>query len=449
MADKINQAYAGAVASGLLPGACLMAGDKDGKAITSPRPRLCPHDQAHILETGKVLYSNSFGRARLKGDRPDAFSASTVCSVASMSKVVTSVAVLQCVEAGRISLDENVRPLLPEMGKYGVATGFDDKENSAVLTPDETPISLRMLLSHTSGHEYDWLNPILGKWRTSRGEQPWTGPTVADKSALPLVFVPGTGFAYGAGHDWAGKVRRLFCFHDYPSFPVTRWKLTWPSSKVVEVVTGVTLDEFMRRNIWSKLGVQGEVTFYPKSNPSMKDRMADISTLSERNEPPAADEPTFDILFGGTDCLGGAGVYAPASAFFTILSAIFRRDPKLLTGKSYQELFRPQLDERAEQALNEYFHLSPIHSQFLGLGVPQEMRKTWSFAGLVVKDDLQGRFKRSTTMWGGVPSMMWFMDHEAGTFGTAFCQILPPMSPPIMALHFDFQSRVLEIAGIQ
>ncbi|KZZ90175.1 Beta-lactamase/transpeptidase-like protein [Moelleriella libera RCEF 2490] len=423
MADKINQAYAGAVASGLLPGACLMAGDKDGKAITSPRPRLCTHDRAHTLITGKVLYSNSFGRASLKADRPDAFSASTVCSLASMSKVMTSVAVLQCVEAGRISLDENVRPLLPEMGKYGVATGFDDKENSAVLTPDETPISLRMLLSHTSGHEYDWLNPMLGKWRTSRGEQPWTGPTVADKSALPLGFVPGTGFAYGAGHDWAGKV--------------------------VEVVTGVTLDEFMRRSIWSKLGVQGEVTFYPKSNPSMKDRMADISTLSERNEPPATDEPTFDILFGGTDCLGGAGVYAPASAFFTILSAIFRRDPKLLTRESYQELFRPQLDERAEQALNEYFHLSPIHSQFLGLGVPQEIRKTWSFAGLVVKDDLQGRFKRSTTMWGGVPSMMWFMDHKAGTFGTAFCQILPPMSPPIMALHFGFQSRVLEIAGIQ
>ncbi|KAL1865046.1 hypothetical protein Daus18300_007393 [Diaporthe australafricana] len=399
MAHKIDEAYEKAVASGLLPGVCVIAGDKNGNTI----------------------YSKSLGKASLKDDRADDFTPSTICAMASVTKLMTSVAALQAVESGKVQLDQDIRPLLPGIGKYGVITGFDDEKNSAILKPDDTPITLRMLLCHTSGHEYDWLSPLLGKWRASRNEQPWSGPTVADKCTLPLVFAPGTGFAYGGGHDWAGKV--------------------------VEVVTGMTLDEFMSRNIWSQLGIEGEVSFYPKTKPGMKDRMADLSTLNEKSEPPAVDAPTFDILFGGTDCLGGGGGFGSANAYYTFLSAVFRRDSKLLTEESYKELFRPQLEEKAEQALNDYFHLSPAHTQFLALGVPQEVRKTWSLAGVIIKDGVEGRLKKNTTMWGGVPSMVWFMDHEAGVCGAAFCQILPPMSPPVIALHAKFQGHILEISG--
>lgn len=143
--------------------------------------------------------------------------------MASMTKLMTSVAVLQCVEQGKLDLDADVRPLLPEMGKYGVITSFDDEKNQATFEADSTPISLRMLLSNTSGHEYDWLNPFLGKWRASRNEVPWSGSLLTDKSAIPLVFHPGTGFAYGAGWDWAGRL--------------------------VEIATGMTLEDFMRKNI--------------------------------------------------------------------------------------------------------------------------------------------------------------------------------------------------------
>lgn len=217
--------------------------------------------------------------------------------------------------------------------------------------------------------------------------------------------------------------------------------------KVIEVVTGSTLDEFMSRNIWSQLGIEGEISFYPKSKPGMKDRVADQSTLNKKSEPPAADAPTFDSPFGGTDCLGGSGGFGSATAYYTFLSAVFRRDSKLLTEESYKELFRPQLDEKAEQALNDYFYLSPAHTQFLALGVPQEVRKTWSLAGVIIKDSMEGRLNKNTTMWGGSPSMMWFMDHEAGCCGTAFCQILPAMSPPVMALHAKFQGYILQIYG--
>ena len=294
---------------------------------------------------------------------------------------MTGVAVLQCVELGKLSLDQDVGPLLPEMGKFGIIRGFDDETNSAILEPCETPITLRMLVSQTSGHEYNWFNPYLGKWRSSRNEEPWTGPTVADKSALPLVFTPGSGFAYGAGFDWAGKA--------------------------VEVATGMTLDQFMREHIWVPLGIEAEVSFWPEAHPKMKDRMADISSLDDKGGPPAVDLPDFDILFGVKECLGGGGIFASQQGFYTFLSAIFRRDPKLMTPDSYAELFRPQLNQSTEQAFNDYIATSPAHEGFLGFRTPLSCRKSWSIAGMVLLDNEVGRSEKGVTMWGGVPSMMW------------------------------------------
>ncbi|AEO71520.1 e63666cf-9922-41fa-8332-9fe65b354107 [Thermothielavioides terrestris] len=398
MAQKIEEVYQDAVVSGLLPGVSVMAGDKDGN----------------------LLYSKSLGKASLKDGRNDAFTTSTVCAIASMSKLMTSVAVLQCVEQGKLRLDQDIRPLLPDMGKFGILTAFDDERNAASCEPDATPITLRMLISHTSGYEYDLLNPLLGKWRASRGEVPWSGPTVESKSALPLVFRPGTGFAYGAGHDWAGKA--------------------------IEAATGMSLEDFMHRHIWTPLGIQDDVSFYPATKPSIRDRMADISTLGEQGLPPAVDASTFDMVYGATDCLGGGGVFASTAAYYTFLSAVFRRDARLLTAASYAELFRPQLDEALEQAFNDYLARSPIYTQFLALGIPQSVRKTWSFAGMVCLSGQEGRFARGTTFWAGVPCVEWFMDHETGICGTAVCQVLPPMHPAVIALHEQFQRGVFEMA---
>lgn len=368
---------------------------------------------------GDVLYSNSMGKSSLKEGRTDPFTPSTICAIASMTKLLTSVAVLQCVEKGLLQLDDDARSLLPDMGKYGIITGFDDEKGSPQYEAHSGPITLRMLLCHTSGHEYDWLNPLLGKWRAARSEGLWSGPTVSDKSALPLVFPPGTSWAYGAGSDWAGKA--------------------------VAVASKMTLHEFMLAHIWKPLGIETELSFWPRQDADMAKRMADMSTLGDNGEPPAVDDPVFDILIGGTECLGGGGGYASAQGYYTFLSALLRRDARLLTAESYEELFRPQLDEHTEQAFNDFLARSPAHTQFLAMGIPHSVRKSWSLAGLVALEGLEGRFEKGTTLWGGVPSMFWFIDHAAGSCGTAFCQILPPMQPAVIALHAEFQKGVLRM----
>lgn len=124
---------------------------------------------------------------------------------------------------------------------------------------------------------------------------------------------------------------------------------------------------------------------------------------------------------------------------------MFCRDPKLLMPESYTELFRPQFDEKAEKAFNDYLALSPVHTQFLRLGVPESITMTWSLAGMVAKARCEGRFEKGTVFWAGVPSVVWFMDYEAGICGTTLCQIIPPMHPPVVALHEKFQRGVLEM----
>lgn len=343
-----------------------------------------------------------------------------------MTKLVTSVAVLQAVEDGLLDLDADVRAMVPRMGEHGIITGFSDGDDEKpLLTPDDSPVSLRMLLAHTSGHEYDWFNPLLGRWRASRGEEPFTGPTVEDKSALPLVFAPGTSFAYGAGHDWAGRL--------------------------VEIAAGMSLDEFMRRRIFAPLGIpDGDIGFYPDKNGDMRDRKAGIATLDEATgAPPAADAPAFDILFGATECLGGAGLFATSSAYQTFLCALLRRDPVLLKPASYAELFRPQLEGALETAFNDYVSASPMHAQLFGLGIPADVRKNWSLAGLVLATEgVEGRCTAGTSMWAGVCSTVWFIDHGAGVCGTALCQVIPPLHPSVMSLHEKFQRGVFaEVQG--
>lgn len=328
---------------------------------------------------------------------------------------MTAVSVLQCVQDGLLDLDKDIRHMIHGMGKHGIITGFNDNETANVM-PTSGAVTLRMLLSHTSGQEYDWMNPMLLQWRSSRGEQPFSGPTVDDKCSIPLVFEPGSSFAYGAGYDWAGKV--------------------------VEVATKGSLEDFMCVRIWTPLGIEKDTSFFPRTRDSLRGRMADFSTLDASGQPPAVDFSSYDMLSGTIECLGGGGIHTSTQGYYTFLSAVFRRDTRLLSSSSYDELFRPQLNEQCEEAFNSYIYLSQAHMDFLALGIPRSVRKTWSFAGLVAKEPQNGRFGRGTLLWSGVPSVEWYMDYETGVCAVAMCQTLPPMHPRILGLHEQLQ-RIL------
>ncbi len=237
------------------------------------------------------------------------------------------------------------------------------------------------MLSHSSGLGYDQLHPLLTKWRASRGELPWTAPTLEERCNSPLMFEPGTSWMYGCGLDWAGKL--------------------------VERATGESLETFMMKNIWSPLGIK-DITFWPKQRLDMQHRMADLSSWTNRDgSGKAVPLTTFSIVNGSVDCLGGGGASATAQDFMTLLKVILREDDRLLKKESYDELFLPQLSEESERALHDVLASSQYMWEELGGFIPLDSRISHGLGGILSRDSFEDWMGANTLHWQGMPNLSW------------------------------------------
>lgn len=241
-------------------------------------------------------------------------------------------------------------------------------------------ITTRNLLSHTSGYQYDGMNPLLVQWRASRGETPYSGQTVQEKSTLPMVFEPNTGWAYGPSFDWVGKL--------------------------IERVTGETLETYMSKNILGPLNIK-DMTFWPNEREDMKHRMATISELDSAGSNKTVYSTFQDLTVGATECLGGVGASGSSETYMTLLHAVLKEDSRLLKPQSYKELFKPQLNEQCAAALNNLILLDESARQTHSMNVPTTGQKNFSFGGLLSTDEYPGWMRKNTMLWGGAPCIVW------------------------------------------
>ncbi len=138
-----------------------------------------PMVTAMVASADKILYSGAFGKrdsASGLAVQPD-----SIFQIASMTKAITSVAAMQLVERGKLTLDEPVAKHLPQLAKLDVLEGFDGA-GKAVLRPSTKPITLHHLLTHTSGFAYSIWDEEMFKYSQqappdSRGGRGSDGPT--------------------------------------------------------------------------------------------------------------------------------------------------------------------------------------------------------------------------------------------------------------------------------
>ena len=165
----------------------------------------------------ETVYEGGFGeRAAGSGTTmtPD-----TVGWIASMTKAITGAAAMQLVEQGRLELDGPASAIIPYLGKVEVLDGFDD-DGQPKTRPPKQQVTLRHLLTHTSGFAYEiWSEDILA-YQEAKGVPHFM---TCENAALttPLLSDPGDRWDYGIGIDWAGKM--------------------------VEAVSGQRLGHYMRR----------------------------------------------------------------------------------------------------------------------------------------------------------------------------------------------------------
>ena len=203
---KIDAVLSGAVSSGDVPGVVALAADDKG-----------------------VLYEGAFGKRNLVTGA--AMTPDTMFWIASMTKAVTSVAAMQMVEQGKLSLDKPISDVVMELSAAQVLEGFD-AEGKPKLRPPKRPITLRHLLTHTAGFSYDLWNKDIERYMKV-ANVPGIGTCKLEALKVPMIADPGDKWEYGINIDWAGKA--------------------------VERVSGLSLDGYMRERIFTPLGMKDTV----------------------------------------------------------------------------------------------------------------------------------------------------------------------------------------------
>ena len=239
-----------------------------------------------------VVYEGAFGRRRLPTGPP--MTRDTVFRIASMVKLITSIAALQLVERGKLSLDAPAPDIEPELGSPQVLDGFDTN-GAPQLRPARRPIMLRHLLTHTAGFSYRLWDAKAVRYVNSIERLPRAERSRAPRR--PLMFDPGEGWRYGTNIDSVGRI--------------------------VEFISGEPLDVYFRKHILDPLGMND--TAFVISAPqrereaSVHRRGSNGSLMPQPMELASSKPPSKPRSFSG-----GGGIYSTAPDYLTLIRMLLR-----------------------------------------------------------------------------------------------------------------------------
>lgn len=193
------------------------------------------------------------------------------------------------------------------------------------------------LLTHSARLTYEAYSPLIIRYRKQRNEPIGQDHTVPVFGGAPLLYEPGTKWLYSPSLDWAGKL--------------------------VERLTGDTLEKYMKKNIWEPLGIT-DITSWPDANASMRARKADMTIRDA--EGVLVHDGGPQLTYGAEDCFGGHGASASTHENFKILQSILRDDGKLLQKETTAVMFEPQPPEESREAMKELWSVPAAMKMFVG-----------------------------------------------------------------------------------
>lgn len=280
---------------------------------------------------GTFTYSKAFGKASMKPDNNKPMQLDTIMWIASCTKLMTSISALQLVERGLVSLDDPVYKHLPELESRTVIKGFTDA-GEPIEEKHTKPITLRNLLSHSSGLAYEFIHPVNQAWLKYHNRAPASSGNLVERFSYPLVFEPGESWAYGPGIDFAGLL--------------------------IERISGQTLEDYMKANIWTPLGIK-DMTFSLSSRPDLAARLADMSARNPSTGKVVDFSGPLPYVDGEgkevTSHMGGQGVFASMEEYAKILKALLDADGgkegAVLKKESVDELCKAQLGDKSRETL--------------------------------------------------------------------------------------------------
>jgi CubicO group peptidase (beta-lactamase class C family) len=363
---------------------------------------------AMACTSAKTTYSGAFGK-RDSASGVDV-NADSIFVIASMTKPVTSVAAMQLVEKGKLKLDEPASTYLPELGKLQVLHGFD-ASGKPILKPATKPVTLRTLLTHTSGFVYDtWFADML-RWEKATGT---TSPLGTVAPLTPLMFEPGSRWQYGTSADWSGRL--------------------------VETVSGLTLEQYFQKNILEPLGMDDTSFLVPAAKFDRlvsEYRRQEDGTLKEDPRSLPAPPKAFN---------GGGGLYSTASDYVRFMQMILRRGEgpgqvRILQAKTVDMMATNQVGtlsagklKTARPAISSDVDFHPGFKDGFGFGF------------LINSKGYDGGRSAGSLAWAGVANTYFWIDPHKGVAGVIMMQFLPFADKEAIAVLGDFERAVYAAA---
>ncbi|SFW67366.1 serine hydrolase domain-containing protein [Chitinophaga sancti] len=342
-----------------------------------------------LLKNGKPVYNKAFGYADPK--KKIEMRTDHIFRIASQTKAVTSLAALMLWEEGKFLLDDPVSRYIPEFKNIQVLDRFNPVDSSYTTLPMEREITVRDLFRHTSGIAYPVFsgNPTINAIYAKAGIASGIGSKGELKTKIqllaeqPLVHQPGTAFTYGLNDDVLGRL--------------------------IEIWSGVSLDDFFRNRIFEPLEMKDTYFHLPKEKASrlvalsIKDKegiFRNVNTsIYEGNDP---DYPLADNIY----LSGGAGLVSTTSDYGKFLTLFLNNGyaggKRLIGAKTLELMLTNQLSEDIKR---------PVSLQF-GLGV-----------ALITKEN---KYMQSpgvgTFYWGGIFNTHYWVDKEQNLIGLVYTQ---------------------------
>ncbi|KAI9709381.1 MAG: hypothetical protein M1812_007717 [Candelaria pacifica] len=388
------------------------------KATVDPR-RTAPGVVFQAIDrNGKVINSTAVGLRSLDSDS-QSMTMDTTFWIASCTKMITSIALMQLVEQGKAHLDssDQLENVVPEMAEVTILESVDST-GKAKYREKNNRITLRMLQNHTAGFGYTFFSDNLwNRISQNPDEDEFQGDIGAFKQ--PLGFEPGTDRAYSIGIDWVG----IF----------------------VERVSGLKLGDYFERNIFDPLGIK-DTAFVPTAH--MRKRLAGMHHRDETGSLTAREHLLKPAREEVTDPFhsGGGGLISTAPDYCQILSTLL--NDGLSPQTSQRILQKSTIDTMFTNTVpsyhTKYAHLGvpvsrpDLASPALRYEVPITSHQGWGLNFLLVGDNLQ----RATAP--GLSNCFWGMDREKGIGGIVLSQILPFGDPVIYPLWEQLQKVMYE-----
>jgi CubicO group peptidase (beta-lactamase class C family) len=367
--------------------------------------------------TSGKRYSKALGKRTLPDGSTKDLQSSDLCFLASCTKLLTSIAALQCCEKGLLGLDEDLSKKYPQWFNKKVLTKFDEGDSEPTYEGLKNPLTLRHLLTHSSGSVYQFLSPKLQRWVAANPSPPGgPGGNVTTKFPEPLVFQPGEGWLYGAGLDWAGLL--------------------------IEHVTGTQLDEYFRKNILKPLGIaETEVSFFPVKE-GLGERMPDLNPKDPKGMGLSVSMGNSFLDEGDPTCYGGGGAYASPEAYADIMLSILSNDGKLLKPESVKMMNTPQLESKAKTGLQST--LTGDMGFIFRMGT-SGTNSDAGFSGLLVTEDGdESGLGKGALLWGGGINSAWVIDPASETCGIIVPQLgLPADMQTALELKAVFRKDLI------